>query len=100
MDKKTYFRLQMINFTQSFFLLAGMAIILGLIGWMIAGKEGLLWSVGLGAVTLLIAPCASSELMMKVHKARLLSVADAPGLYKVLAYLASQARIPKIPRLY
>ena len=97
---RSLFRHQLMNIVQSGLLLAGIATILGGMGWMIAGVEGLLWSLIFGMATVLLMPYLSPQLVMRVHQARLLGEREASGLYRIMAFLASKAALAKVPRLY
>ncbi len=77
-----------------------MAALLALLGWLLAGIEGVIWAGIIGVVFLLVSPRASPRLVFKLSGARPLSVADAPGLYALVKTLALRARLPTLPQLY
>lgn len=97
-DRVTVHKLN--NLLQSILLLAGMAALLGLLGWLLAGIEGVIWAGIIGVVFLLVSPRASPRLVFKLSGARPLSVAEAPGLYALVKTLALRARLPALPQLY
>lgn len=88
------------NLLQSIMLLAGMAALLGLLGWLLAGIKGIIWAAIIGVVFLLVSPRASPRLVLKLSGARPLGVAEAPGLYALVKSLALRARLPTLPQLY
>ncbi|MDH3670593.1 MAG: zinc metalloprotease HtpX [Gammaproteobacteria bacterium] len=88
------------NLLQSIMLLAGMAALLGLLGWLLAGIKGVIWAGIIGVVFLLVSPRASPRLVFKLSGARPLSMAEAPGLYALVKTLALRARLPTLPQLY
>jgi len=88
------------NLLQSIMLLAGMAALLGLLGWLLAGIKGIIWAAIIGVVFLLVSPRASPRLVLKLSGAHPLSVAEAPGLYALVKSLALRARLPTLPQLY
>ena len=88
------------NLIQSILLLGGMAVLVGLLGWLIAGGDGVLWAVIIGAIILLLGPRASPRLALKLYGARPLHHAEAPNLYRLMAALAERARLPSMPALY
>ncbi len=88
------------NLIQSALLLGGMAVLVGLLGWLIAGGDGMLWAVIIGAVILLLGPRASPRLALKLYGARPLHRVEAPDLYRLIAVLAERARLPSLPELY
>lgn len=88
------------NLLQSIMLLAGMAALLGLLGWLLAGIQGVIWAGIIGVVFLLVSPRASPRLVFKLSGARPLSVAEAPGLYALIKTLALRAKLPTLPQLY
>lgn len=88
------------NLLQSIMLLAGMAALLGLLGWLLAGIKGVIWAAIIGVVCLLVSPRASPRLVFKLSGARPLSVAEAPALYALVKSLALRARLPTLPQLY
>ncbi len=88
------------NLLQSIMLLAGMAALLGLLGWLLAGIKGVVWAGIIGVVFLLVSPRASPRLVFKLSGARPLSVAEAPGLYALVKTLALRAKLPTLPQLY
>ena len=88
------------NLVLSALLLVGMGLLLGCVGWFIAGKVGFLIAVGAGAVLLLLSPGLSAHFAMKVSGARPLRYEQAPQLYDMTLTLSRRARLEATPRLY
>ncbi len=100
MNRERFSAHKLNNFIQSALLLGGMAVLVGLLGWLIAGTDGVVWAVIIGAAILLLGPRASPRLALKLYGARPLHRTEAPGLYRLLDVLAERARLPRIPELY
>lgn len=88
------------NLLQSIMLLAGMAALLGLLGWLLAGVSGVIWAAIIGIAFLLVSPRASPRLVFKLSGARPLNMAEAPSLYALVKTLALRAGLPTVPQLY
>ena len=97
-DRVTVHKLN--NLVQSIMLLVGMATLLALLGWLLAGVKGVIWAAIIGVVFLLVSPRASPRLVFRLSGARRLSVAEAPGLYALIKALALRAGLPTVPQLY
>ena len=99
-DRKAVLRQKVGHFAHSFVLLAGMALLLGLLAWIFAGPSGL-WLVFIaGLVSVGLGRRISPRLIMKWHAARSISPQSAPFLYAVTRELARQANLPATPQLY
>ncbi|MFQ6021239.1 MAG: zinc metalloprotease HtpX [Acidiferrobacterales bacterium] len=88
------------NLFQSTLLLGGMAGLVGLLGWLIAGAKGIVWAAVIGVVVLVLSPRASPRLALRLYGARPLGLGDAPGLYTLVEMLARRAKLPHLPQLY
>ncbi len=97
-DEMIYHR--MLNFLQSFLLLGGMSGLLGFLGWMIAGWEGLLWSMIAGGMMIVLSPRLSPHFIMRFHRARRVSASEAPRLHALLQQLVYKAELSQTPELY
>ena len=93
----TAHRLQ--NALQSIALLAAMAALAGFLGWTLFGQAGL-WAAALGPVFALIANGGSSEMILRLTRARPLAPEHAPALYRLVGLLAERAGLARMPRLY
>ena len=85
---------------QAFFLVAALALMLGLAGWLLGGIEmalGTLIAVlGLYGLQPLMAP----QLMFRIQGGRPLAPQAAPDLYQMVETLAQRAGLVQSPRLY
>jgi heat shock protein HtpX len=93
----TSHRLQ--NALQTLALLAAMAALAGYLGWTLFGQAGL-WAAALGPVFALLGNGGSSEMILRLTRARPLAPEHAPGLYRLAGLLAERARLARMPRLY
>jgi heat shock protein HtpX len=100
MDPSRLARHKLNNLLQSALLLGGMGLLLGLLGWVLAGSHGVLWAVFLGVLALVISPKVSPQMVLRVYGARPVHPSQAPQLYAVLANLAERSQLPAIPTLY
>ena len=89
-----------INRLQSVLLLAAMAGLLGLCGWLIAGLAGLVWLAGVGAIAVLLAARVSPRLVLRMFRARPLSPGEMPALQRLVAELAGRAGLDRPPEIY
>lgn len=88
------------NALQSLLLLAAMAGLWALLGWLLAGPQLMLLMLLVGGVSMLAGLRLSSRLVLALYGARPLTPAQAPGLHALVAELASRAALPRVPRLY
>jgi heat shock protein HtpX len=87
------------NALQTLALLAAMAALAGYLGWTLFGEIGL-WAAALGPVLALLGNGGSSDVILRLTRARPLAPAQAPGLYRTVEDLARRAGLPRAPRLY
>ena len=88
------------NFLHTMALFLCMSVILSLLGFILAGLEGILWAVVLGVSILAISPRLSPSFILSMYGGRLLSAQDAPGLYLITRELADRANLDTPPALY
>jgi heat shock protein HtpX len=100
MDRGQAFRHRLYNALQSAALLAAMAAIAGLVGWLIAGGEGLVWFAALVPLALVLGPKLSPQWVLRAYGAREIAPFLAPDLYVLAQTLARRAELPAVPRLY
>lgn len=81
-------------------LLAAMAILLGFCGWIVAGRDGVLLSAFLGALTLLMIRQMPPEIALRAIGARIVTPRKAPVLHAILDRLCRRARLARVPALY
>jgi heat shock protein HtpX len=77
-----------------------MGVILSLVGFILAGVEGIVWAVFLGILILVISPNISPAFILSMYGGKLLSADDAPGLFQATQELAAHADLPSLPELY
>ncbi|MHB9117805.1 MAG: zinc metalloprotease HtpX [Burkholderiales bacterium] len=88
------------NRLQSLLLLGGMSLLLALLGWLLGGPGGLLWSLLTGMLALLLGPLVSPPLVLRLLGAIPIAPPQAPELYAMAASLARRAALPSAPHLY
>lgn len=88
------------NRRDSVLVLGGICGLMALAGWLVAGPEGILWSVLGTSLALLLQPGRSTALLRALWGAERLSPLQAPGLYGMLADLAERAGLERVPPLY
>ncbi|RIK29446.1 MAG: peptidase M48 [Chloroflexi bacterium] len=90
----------LLNWVHTTLLLAGILLILALLGWFLAGATGIIWAVVLGAFSLLFGQQLSPQLVLRMYRARPLAPQEAPGLYQIVHELARRAGLAAAPTLY
>lgn len=100
MDPLALRRHKLLNWLQSTLMLSAMGGLMGLVGWLLAGPEGALWTLVAGALLIVFSPRLSPKLVLRMYGAMPLSPAQAPELYALVEALAQRARLPAVPRLY
>ncbi len=98
--KNTVVRHKYLNLLHTVLLLAAMAGLLSLIGWMTAGLAGIKMAMIAGALIFLFSPRVPPHLVMKAYRARPLTHGSAPRLYAILEELSARAGLKTLPRLY
>jgi heat shock protein HtpX len=88
------------NLFQTILILGGMLSLFGVLGYMLMGKLGILWTVSLGMVLMATTPKIPPRIFLQRQGAVLLNPTEAGGLYEILEFLSRRAEIPKTPKLY
>jgi len=88
------------NLLGAVLLLTGLTLLLGLMGWLLAGGVGLVWAMALAVVTSLVARSLPARLLLAHSGASPLPPGAAPELYRLLAALYRQAGLRHDPTLY
>lgn len=88
------------NYLHSLLLLAGMLVLLSLIGWLLAGPPGILWFFLAGLFIVISVPRITPAFILRLHGAQPLTPAEAPQLYHIVIALAEQAGLKNVPALY
>lgn len=81
-------------------MLTAMLSLLGLIGWILAGRDGLIITAGFGTAFTLFGRGASKSWMLKAIGTTKLAPDDAPGLYAILQELARRAGLQHLPTIH
>jgi heat shock protein HtpX len=100
LNKREQIRHKLRNRLQSIFLLAGMAVLLSLCGWTIAGGEGIFWALGAGGISLVFGPQVSPWLTLRLYRAIPIHPAEMPAVFQILGPISARAGLPHPPRLY
>ena len=88
------------NLVHTLALFLCMGVILSLVGFILAGIDGIVWAAFLGILILVISPNISPAFIFSLYGGRLLSADDTPGLYQITQELAARADLPAPPALY
>lgn len=88
------------NMLQSVLLIAGMALILGTIGWLFFGLAGLIITVAAGLIFTMNATRISPAMLTRMYGARPVHPQQAPDLHRIMVELSSRAELPAVPRLF
>lgn len=100
MNRKRLAAHKLNNLLQSGLLLGGMAALMGLLGWLLAGGDGVLWAAFIGVMILWLSPRATPRLTLRLYGARALSRTEALGLYTLMDALTERAQLPVVPEIY
>jgi heat shock protein HtpX len=88
------------NQVQTVLVLAGIGGWMAVVGWLLAGAEGVAWALlGTLGVVLLLPPLRSAAVLRAMFGAVPLTAAEAPGLTRLVAYLAERAGLHTPPPL-
>ncbi|MDO9422639.1 MAG: zinc metalloprotease HtpX [Methylobacter sp.] len=96
----TVFSHKLKNFVHTLALFLCMGAIFSLVGFILAGVEGILWATFLGVLILVVSPNIPPYLIFSMYKGKLLSANNAPDLYRITRELAARADLPSPPALY
>ena len=99
MNREQVFSYKVRNTIQSILLLGGMASLLILVGWLMAGMIGV-WIAVVGGVLLAAGQRVSPQMIFRMSQARLLTPAEAPVLLRLVHLLSQRAELPVTPRVY
>lgn len=87
------------NHLRSLLVLTGIGVWMALVGWLVAGGIGVVWSVLGALLVLVIQPVRSTTMLRALYGAVPLGPVQAPGLYAVIEELARRAGLPRVPPL-
>ncbi len=88
------------NTLHTWVMIAGSALLMGIIAWLIFGTSGVVWAVLFTAFGLWQAGRVSPNMVLKLYKAQVLSEQDAPQLQDLMRELTARADLPAVPQLY
>ncbi|WP_192035342.1 zinc metalloprotease HtpX [Halomonas sp. YLGW01] len=91
---------RLLNSTQTLLILAGLALVLALPGYLLAGSGGILVSLAMAALTAYLSRWMPARLILANAGAGLLHRHQAPRLYRVLDELYRRAGLQMAPQLY
>jgi heat shock protein HtpX len=81
-------------------LILGMALIMSVVGYSLAGRTGVWFAITFSAISALIGPTLSPKFVLQMHRARPLDPRQAPGLQETFSQLVRQAGLAHEPALY
>ena len=88
------------NSLHTWLMIAGSAILMAIIAWLIFGAAGVVWAVVLTAFGLWQASRISPKVVLKLYKARPLDETEVPQLHGLMRQLTARADLPTVPQLY
>lgn len=88
------------NLIQSMVLVAGMVGLLLTLGWLFAGVYGMAWTLLVGIIPLVVSLRVLPALVLRMYKAKPLSVAEAPQLHAIVNQLSRRAGLAEPPRIH
>jgi heat shock protein HtpX len=88
------------NHLQSIILILGIALIMGVVGYVLGGRTGVWLALVFSAVSALVSPAISPRMILRMYQARPLEPRHAPELYSLLEELVKRAELAHPPALY
>lgn len=88
------------NDLHTILLIGGMAILLGLIGYLLFGKIGLLLLVAGGIFFVSAGPRVTPKLVLRMYKAKPVAVEEDTQLFAIVEELSKRAGLSNIPQLF
>jgi heat shock protein HtpX len=88
------------NFLHKALLLLAMAGLLGALGWLFGGFQGLMLAFGLGFFFMLVSPSFSPKIILRMYGARPLDPDRAPEVAEIVRELSRRADLDMPPDLY
>jgi len=88
------------NLAHTIALLLAMAGVLGFIGWMIAGLNGIILATLFSAISLFFTPKVPVHLIMKAYGAKRIHPSSIPQLFDIIMALSKRADLKKMPAIY
>lgn len=87
-------------FFQTLVIMAGMAGLFGVLGWLVFGSAGVYWSLAFALLIFVSTPRISPWMVLRMYRAGMLTEEAAPGLVDMVGRLARKAGLRAVPRLY
>jgi heat shock protein HtpX len=88
------------NTMHTILLMGVLGGLMGFIGYLFAGVDGLIWTAAMSVVLIWFSPRIAPQLILRLYNARPLSRETAPALYEIVTVLAKRANLPSVPKLY
>jgi heat shock protein HtpX len=77
-----------------------MLALLALLGWLLAGTQGLFWGTVLSVIVVTLGQEVSPPVILRIYGAVPLTVQETPLLHQIVKTLARRADLPVPPQLY
>lgn len=87
------------NGLKTMFLLTALTVLFLVIGLLLGGRQGMVIAFGLAVVLNFISYWFSDKIVLKIYRAREISEADNPRLYRIVSHQSQMANLP-MPRVY
>lgn len=81
------------------FMMLGLMLLFMWVGFLVGGQQGMILAFVIAAAMNFFAYWFSDKMVLKMYRAKQVSEADHPRLYRIVKRVATQAMIP-IPRVY
>lgn len=88
------------NHLQSILLILGIALIMGVVGYVLGGRWGVWLAVMFSIVSAVVSPAISPRMILRMYQGRPLEPRHAPELYALLDELVKRAELAHPPALY
>ena len=88
------------NQIQTGVMIAGMLLIMGVLGLLFAGTFGLMWALIIGGFFLMFSGQMSPDMILRINGARPLNPYQSPQLFQLTEQLARRANLGYTPKLY
>ena len=88
------------NLSQTVVLLIAMALLAGVVGFLLGGTFGLILAIGMTLFGLFVGQQASAGIVLRMYKARPIDPRQAPELSMIYQQLCDRAGLSTHPRLY
>ncbi len=100
MNEREWVKRKLWNIFQSLFAVALMAIVLGLVGWVVGGEILAFLVLGVVISFFIFKPGLSPHFVFKIYLAKPLSYREVPQVYDLINTLADRAELKNAPILY